>query len=280
MTTSTTTLPAATVRRLLTLRDLTDPTAGAHALQEAVDRIEAALANAAAVPVHRHRPNPVVAVADNYDRLGYPPDAAARDARYSRYLTADLMLRAHTSAAMPLLHERLAAGDLHAGETDLLLSVPGLAYRRDVVDRQHVGEPHQLDLWRVRRDGPPLTVEDLEAQITTVIDAVLPGRRWRTEPRVHPYTTDGRQIDAAADDGSWVEVGECGRTHPEVLRRAGLDPSTVSGLAMGLGLDRLVNAGQGPRRHPTAACHRPADREADAGPVALRPGVVDAARAP
>jgi phenylalanyl-tRNA synthetase alpha chain len=235
-------LPADTLRRLLHLRDLTDPAQGPHAVQLVVERIETGLATAAGVPLHRHRCNPVVPVEDNYDRLGYAPDAAARDARYSRYLRDDLMLRAHTSAAMPGLHARIAAGELHVGEPDLLLSVPGLVYRRDVVDRHHVGEPHQLDVWRLRRGGgePALDEHDLVDQIAAVVAAVLPGRSWRTEPREHPYTTSGRQIDVRADDGRWVEVGECGLTHPQVLRRAGLDPERASGLAMGLGLDRLV----------------------------------------
>jgi phenylalanyl-tRNA synthetase alpha chain len=239
-------LPADAVRRLLHLRDLTDPAQGPHAVQLVVDRIEVALEAAARVPLHRHRLNPVVPVEDNYDRLGYAPDAAARDARYSRYLRDDLMLRAHTSAAMPGLHGRIAAGELHPGEPDQLLSVPGLVYRRDVVDRYHVGEPHQLDVWRLRRgDRPALGEDDLVAQIATVVEAVLPGRPWRTEPRGHPYTTAGRQVDVrveggASDRDAWVEVGECGLTHPEVLRRAGLDPAVTSGLAMGLGLDRLV----------------------------------------
>jgi phenylalanyl-tRNA synthetase alpha chain len=240
MTTVTSTLPADAVRRLLNLRDLTDPGQGRHAIQHVIERIERGLATTTGVPVHRHRTNPVVAVADHYDQLGYAPDAAARDARYSRYVRPDLLLRAHTSAAMPILHEQVANGSLHPGEDDLLLAVPGLVYRRDVVDRQHVGEPHQLDLWRVRRGDPPLGVPDLHEQIATVVAAVLPGRPWRTEPRLHPYTTAGRQLDVRAEGGSWVEVGECGLTHPAVLRRAGLDPDRTSGLAMGLGLDRLV----------------------------------------
>jgi phenylalanyl-tRNA synthetase alpha chain len=245
MTTVGHTLSADALRRLLTLRDLTDPAQGPHAIQLVVDRIETALAAATGVPIHRHRTNPVVAVADNYDRLGYTPDAAARDARYSRYVRDDLMLRAHTSAAMPLLHEQLATETLHPDEDDLLLAVPGLVYRRDVVDRQHVGEPHQLDVWRVRRDGEPLGEDDLVDQIATVIRATLPGRPWRTEPRSHPYTTAGRQIDVRDDDGRWVEIGECGRTDPEVLRRTGLDPRRTSGLAMGLGLDRVLMLAKG-----------------------------------
>jgi phenylalanyl-tRNA synthetase alpha chain len=231
-------LPVDTVRHLLTLRDLSDPSHGPHAIQLVVDAVEKGLADHAGVPVHRHRTNPVVPVVDNYDRLGYPPDAAARDSRYTRYLGDEVMLRAHTSAAMPWLHERIAAGDLHPNDPELILSVPGLCYRRDVVDRHHVGEPHQLDLWQLRRGGAPLTEDDLEAYLRAAVGAVLPGRPVRTIPAEHPYTIAGRQIDVADGDG-WVEVGECGLTDPALIERSGL-PEEASGLAMGLGLDRLA----------------------------------------
>ena len=39
-------------------------------------------------------------------------------------------------------------------------------------------------------------------------------------------------------DGRWVEVGECGLAHPRVLAAAGL--AGRSGLALGMGLDRLL----------------------------------------
>jgi phenylalanyl-tRNA synthetase alpha chain len=236
-------LPTDTVRHLLTLRDLTDPGHGPHAIQLVIELIERALAEHTGIPVHRHRTNPVVPVADNYDRLGYPTDAVARDARYTRYLSDEVMLRAHTSAAMPWLHERIADGDLHPGEPDLILSVPGLCYRRDVVDRHHVGEPHQHDLWRLRRSGPPLTEADLEAYLRTGVAAVLPGRRIRTTPAEHPYTRAGREIEVA-DGDDWIEVGECGLTDPDLLARCGL-PAEASGLAMGLGLDRLTMLAKG-----------------------------------
>jgi phenylalanyl-tRNA synthetase alpha chain len=60
---------------------------------------------------------------------------------------------------------------------------------------------------------------------------------YRSEPRVHPYTLDGRQVDVLRG-GEWVEVWECGLVHPAVLARAGLDGS--HGLALGLGLDRFL----------------------------------------
>ena len=214
------------------LRDLTchDDGEAPHAVELVVDKIEAALAGAWAVPVHRDPGPRVVTVTDNYDRLRYRSDAAARDARYSRYLGDGRMLRSHTTARIPGLLDRLAA----TGEAEVLLSAPGICYRRDVIDRRHVGEPHQLDLWLIRRSGRRLTEDDLEAMVGLVVSAVLPGQRWRTVPNVHPYTLAGREIYIGE-----VEVGECGLAHPAVLAGSGLPP-TASGLAMGLGLDRLA----------------------------------------
>jgi phenylalanyl-tRNA synthetase alpha chain len=124
-----------------------------------------------------------------------------------------------------------------------------MVYRRESIDRHHVGEPHQVDLWRIRRGGPPLDDGDLQQMIAAVVAAALPGWRWRATPSRHPYTEHGLQIDAAApgdgavsDDG-WLEIGECGLAAPRVLADAGLGVevgSNVTGLAMGLGLDRLV----------------------------------------
>lgn len=74
--------------------------------------------------------------------------------------------------------------------------------------------------------------------IASVVAAILPGRRSRTAPAVHPYTLDGLQIDVV-DSDDWIEIGECGLAHPDVLQSAGLSESS-SGLAMGLGLDRLA----------------------------------------
>jgi phenylalanyl-tRNA synthetase alpha chain len=200
-----------------------------------VDIVAEAVVAGPAADIQRRHGNPVVTVADNYDRLRYEPDAAARDSRYSRYLTGDLMLRAHTSAMIPLALEEVA----RSRRSDVTILCPGMVYRRDVIDRQHVGEPHQLDIWRVTTDhAAPLTEDDLDVLVDRVVAAVLPGRRWRAVDAIHPYTLRGRQIDVDAGDG-WVEVGECGLAHPELLRDAGL-PAHASGLASGWGLDRLL----------------------------------------
>ena len=217
--------------RDLALRDLTDPAGGDHAVQRIVDRATAACAAAWDCEVRVVRGPRVVPLEDNYDRLLYPSAAVTRDARYTRYVDENHVLRSHTTAMIPGALAALAG----AGLDDVVLACPGITYRRDSIDRLHTATPHQLDLWRISRG--PLVEADLEAMIAALGDAVAPGRPLRSEPRIHPYTLAGRQVDARWD-GEWIEVWECGLAHPELLRREGLDG--YSGLALGMGLDRLV----------------------------------------
>jgi phenylalanyl-tRNA synthetase alpha chain len=209
------TLTPSQLARDLTVRDLTDPAEGVHAIQLLIDAAVTSLAAAWNCQVRWHRGPRVVPVADNYDRLRIPPDAVSRDVRSTRYVDQDRLLRSHSTAMIPAALRALAA---HPAP-DVLLVCPGVVYRRDAIDRLHSPTPHQLDLWRISRR--PLDHRDLEQMARLLVEALTPGRSWRWEARVHPYTLDGRQVDVCWD-GTWVEVAECGLAHPEVLERAGL----------------------------------------------------------
>jgi phenylalanyl-tRNA synthetase alpha chain len=209
------TLTPSQLARDLTVRDLTDPAEGVHASQLLIDAAVTSLAAAWNCQVRWHRGPRVVPVADNYDRLRIPPDAVSRDVRSTRYVDQDRLLRSHSTAMIPAALRALAA---HPAP-DVLLVCPGVVYRRDAIDRLHSPTPHQLDLWRISRR--PLDHRDLEQMARLLVEALTPGRSWRWEARVHPYTLDGRQVDVCWD-GTWVEVAECGLAHPEVLERAGL----------------------------------------------------------
>jgi phenylalanyl-tRNA synthetase alpha chain len=223
------------LHRLMTLRDLTDPAQGPHAMQQLLDEVVTALTRVWGCTTTTVRTPALVSVRDNYDRLGFACAHVARDARYTRYVSPSVMLRSHTSADVPHALERYAR---QQGPVDELLVLPGLVYRRDVVDRTHVGEPHQLDLWRVR-SAPDLDHADLEQMVATVVEAVLPGAEYRTVPAVHPYTRGGRQVDVR-HDGRWLELAECGPAARGVLDGAGLAGSQWSGLALGMGLERAL----------------------------------------
>jgi phenylalanyl-tRNA synthetase alpha chain len=221
----------------LSTRDLTDPSHGPHAIQELVSDAVDALTELWGCPARIIRTRPVVPVADNYDHLGYPPDAVAREVRYTRYISDTCVLRSHTSAGTPPALRRLAREE--DAPAEVLLALPGISYRRDSIDRLHTGTPHQLDLWLLRRGGRRLDRHDLSDMVGRLVDAVLPGRHWRWIAARHPYTTGGRQVDVI-NGGDPVELAECGLAAAHVLAGAGLDPAEWSGLALGMGLDRAL----------------------------------------
>jgi phenylalanyl-tRNA synthetase alpha chain len=229
----------------LELRDLSDPAHGPHAMQALLDDVLATLAGTWHCTVDVQRRRPLVSVEDNYDRLGYAAADITRDARYSRYAAETVMLRSHTSAGVPPALRALAAATAPDAGCDVLLALPGLCYRRDTIDRLHVGTPHQVDLWRITGSGGRrLGADDLRQMIELVAGAVLPGARWRTSPAQHPYTTHGLQVDVHAGSG-WLELAECGLAAEHVLAGAGLDPDRYSGLALGMGLDRALMVRKG-----------------------------------
>jgi len=229
----------------LAVRDLSDPAAGPHALQLLLAEVVAGLERLWDIPATTHRQNPLVATADNYDRLGYSGDDVTRDSRYSRHVSPTVMLRSHTSAGIPALLDTLRG---ETGHYDRLHVLPGLVYRRDAVDRTHVGTPHQVDLWRLKARGL-LGPAELHAMMAAVVEAVLPAAeypdvQWRATPAEHSYTAMGQQLDVLVTrpDGTreWLEVAECGLVAARVLRGSGLDPRRWAGLALGLGLDRAL----------------------------------------
>ena len=228
------TITHAQLDRALAVRDLSDPASGPHAMQLIATAIAAALERAWGCSVHTHRASPLVTVLENYEQLGYPADAPAREARYTRYLDQRRLLRSHTTAMVPQALRALVDAD--AGG-DVVVACPGLVYRRDVVDRLHVGEPHQLDLWRSprppadrfrpRRDGRPGRLGGAPQAVHRTLEAA------------HPYTRSGREVEVLVD-GRWIELLECGLAAGHVLAAGGLDPASWSGLALGIGLDRAV----------------------------------------
>ncbi|MBD0292770.1 MAG: hypothetical protein ICV70_04240 [Jiangellaceae bacterium] len=221
----------------LSVRDLADPDQGRHAMQLLVDEAAQAITRSWPTEVRIIRARPIVSIEDNYDRLGYAPDAVARDTRYTRYVSESCLLRSHASAGVPLALRRLAAAADPPADVTLLL--PGICHRRDAIDRLHTGTPHQLDVWRVRRDRGVLDHADLADLVTVVLGTVLPRAEWRWHVASHPYTIGGREIEVL-HAGDPVEVAECGVAAPQVLDRAGLPASKWSGLALGIGLDRTL----------------------------------------
>ena len=187
--------------------------------------------------VRVYRRTPIVSVTDNYDRLLIPQNNISRSSTYTHYVDSEHVLQTHTSAQIPQILRELAED---TSWNDVVILVPGLAYRRDVSDKKHVSQVHMLDVWRVVRNGAKsLGRDDLLALVNAVAEAAAPGWQLRIEDSPHPYTDGGIEVNATNHDRD-IEILECGLIKPQILRDAGLDPSTHNGWALGMGLDRLV----------------------------------------
>ena len=184
------------------------------------------------------RKDPVVTVADNYDNLLFSADNMGRSSTYTHYIDETHILRTHTTANIPGILRDLASRD---DWEDVVVLLPGLAYRRDVSDKKHVCQVHMLEMWRIVKNAARKVIEkeDLLAVVKGVAETAAPGWKLRIEDSPHPYTKGGIEVNAMKDERD-IEILECGLIKDEILANAGLDPKEHSGWALGMGLDRLV----------------------------------------
>lgn len=85
-------LSPAVLHGALTVPDLS-VSASEHAIAAMLTTVTDGLGGLWDVPTIEHRPNPLVSVRDNYDRLGFSQHDVTRDSRYSRHVSPTVMLR-------------------------------------------------------------------------------------------------------------------------------------------------------------------------------------------
>lgn len=222
----------------LAIPDLTQSTEP-HAIKIIYEKIEKYMREThPKSDVRVYRKNPIVDVTDNYDNLLIASDNITRSSTYTHYIDKTHILRTHTSAHLPGILRDLAS---HDNWSDVVILLPGLAYRRDVSDKKHVSEVHMLEMWRVVKnsDRKVIVKDDLLSVVTGVAETAAPGWKLRIEDSPHPYTNQGIEVNAVLGDRD-IEILECGLIKEKILINAGLDPTVYSGWALGMGLDRLV----------------------------------------
>lgn len=225
------------LERNLGIPDLTDPTNGSHAVNLLIERLTKKFSERTDYPpVEIRRCSPVSTVRDEFDNLYFPPDSLNRSPIYTRYISPESVLRTQTTSAIPPLFKTLSPKKLE----DYMVFCPGICFRRDVLDRKHVGEPHQLDIWRIKKGNPRFSRTELVDLIEQVLQVAAPGLVYRANEVQHPYTENGLEVEVQVAPTEWMEILECGEVSPKIFEDCGLDSNYYSGLAMGMGLDRLV----------------------------------------
>lgn len=228
------------IDKSLKITDLTQKEG--HAINLLVKQLQEALEKKYQIKAEIKRGSPIVSKEDNYDALGYPKNEVTLSERYTRYVSEELILRTQMTSVVPSL---LKSYSKNLEESKLWLC-PGIVYRRDVVDRTHVGEPHQMDVWYLKKGATTRQdlLELIEVIVGTVGKILKTKLNYRCNETSHHYTEEGLEVEINYQ-GKWLEILECGLAGKKLLTNCGIDTSISGGLALGMGLDRLVMIAKG-----------------------------------
>jgi phenylalanyl-tRNA synthetase alpha chain len=62
----------------------------------------------------------------------------------------------------------------------------------------------------------------------------------RFRPSYFPFTEPSAEVDILSKEGKWLEILGCGLVNPVVLENCNIDSNKYSGLAFGLGVERIA----------------------------------------
>lgn len=175
----------------------------------------------------------------NFEGLNFAPDHPARDAQDTFYLSDDLLLRTHTTTVQVHTMEKCSP--------PLRVIAPGRVYRNeDISARSHVFF-HQLDGFYIDKN---VTFSDLLSMMNEFMNKLFGEKvETRFRPSFFPFVEPGMEVDVRCTSckGSgcrlckhtgWLEILGAGMIHPNVLKKANIDPEIYSGYAWGMGIER------------------------------------------
>ena len=113
----------------------------------------------------------------------------------------------------------------------------GKVYRKDD-DSTHLPMFHQVEGIYVDENVNFAQLKDLIYKIIYSLFGENVELRFR--PSYFPFTEPSAEVDILSKEGKWLEILGCGLVNPVVLKNCNIDPNRYSGLAFGLGIERIA----------------------------------------
>lgn len=176
----------------------------------------------------------------NFTALNTPKDHPARDVQDTFYLSPDFLLATQTSAAQ-----------IHAMETRELpikMLAPGKVFRSDD-DATHSPMFHQMEGLVVDKK---ITLCDLKGMLDMFVKKIFGEETTtRLRPSYFPFTEPSVEVDVSCFEcggkgcrlckgTGWIESLGAGIVNKKVLENCGIDSEEYSGLAFGIGIERVA----------------------------------------
>tara|TARA_A200000113_G_scaffold223535_1_gene239377 strand:+ start:321 stop:1046 length:726 start_codon:yes stop_codon:yes gene_type:complete len=165
----------------------------------------------------------------NFDLLNISKYHPARQMHDTFYIKkSEHVLRTHTSPVQ-------IRGMLEKNPPLALIS-GGKVYRKDD-DATHLPMFHQIEGIYVDEDISFSHLKDLIYKIVYSLFGNDTPIRFR--PSFFPFTEPSAEVDILSENGDWLEILGCGIVNPIVLENCNIDSTRFSGLAFGLGVERI-----------------------------------------
>ena len=113
----------------------------------------------------------------------------------------------------------------------------GKVYRKDD-DATHLPMFHQVEGIHIDTDVSFAELKDLIYKI--IFDLFGSDTKVRFRPSYFPFTEPSAEVDILSNDGKWLEILGCGIVNPIVLDNCNISSNKFSGLAFGLGVERIA----------------------------------------
>ena len=166
----------------------------------------------------------------NFDLLNIKKTHPARQMHDTFYVNdKSYVLRTHTSPVQ-------IRGMLDSKPPFAFIS-GGKVYRKDD-DSTHLPMFHQVEGIYVSDNVTFSELKDLIYElIYKIFDEDI---RLRFRPSYFPFTEPSAEVDIQSKNKEWLEILGCGIVNPIVLENCGIDSKKFSGLAFGLGVERIA----------------------------------------
>lgn len=189
----------------------------------------------------------VDSVENNFTLLNIPNNHPARSPHDTFYLNNTTVLRTHTSNIQIKVLKQYS-------NKELKVCTSGKVYRRDDDDASHSHQFTQLEGFLV---GKGVSMVHLKGVLEFLLNGLFDKDNsciYRFRPSYFPFTNPSIEVDirctrcvsheeigcAVCKYSGWVEVLGAGLIHPSVLINCGFDVKKYSGLAFGMGIERLL----------------------------------------
>ena len=166
----------------------------------------------------------------NFDMLNIKKSHPARQMHDTFYVeNKSHVLRTHTSPVQ--------IRSMLKSKPPLAFTSAGKVYRKDD-DATHLPMFHQVEGIYVDENVTFANLKDLIHQILHNLFGKDVEIRFR--PSYFPFTEPSAEVDILSENGKWLEILGCGIVNPIVLNNCNIDSEKYSGLAFGLGVERIA----------------------------------------